>query len=144
MRAGNEPLSDMTLMQAGAGLPAWTCRFSLSDVVAMSIATRDFHPVHHDVECAKSLGHPGVFINIMTTAALLETYLRRCWTTQGRLSGLQLRLGVPHYVGDELTWSARLQSCEGSFEEGTAVLEFEAHNQRGRHASGVARFQFSR
>ena len=59
--------------RVGDVLPALDLPIGRSDIVAMSIATRDFHPVHHDVDTARALGHPGLFINIMTICGLVAS-----------------------------------------------------------------------
>ena len=126
-------------LQVGDVLPALEIPIGVSDIVAMSIATRDFHPVHHDAQTAQRLGHPGLFINIMTTAGLVERYLRSWCGPQGRLGALKLKLGVPHYAGEVLAFAGAV-AAQGKDEAGSWVdVSFTGSNPRGRHASGQVR-----
>jgi acyl dehydratase len=122
-------------LQVGDALPSLSVPIGISDIVAMSIATRDFHPVHHDAEVARAAGHPGLFINIMSTSGLIERFVR-AWSRGGRVSQLKLRLGVPHYAGDTLRFEGRVMAIDKQGGGGWADLEYQATNARGRHASG--------
>lgn len=44
-------------------------------IVAGAIASRDFMPVHHDVEYAKKQGSPNLFMNILTTNGYCVRFL---------------------------------------------------------------------
>jgi hypothetical protein len=126
-------------LQVDDVLPVLEIPIGVSDIVAMSIATRDFHPVHHDTQTAQRLGHPGLFINIMTTAGLVERYLRSWCGPQGRLGTLKLKLGVPHYAGEALVLAGAV-AARGTDEAGSWVdVSFTGSNPRGRHASGHVR-----
>lgn len=138
-----EELSALERARVGDTLPQRSFDIGLSDVVAMSLATRDFHPVHHDAHAASKLGHRSVFINIMTTAALIETFVRAWCGSQGRLAALRLKLGVAHYAGESLLVSGEVTE-RGEDEHGHWVtVEFSASNPRGRHASGLVRVLWS-
>jgi hypothetical protein len=126
-------------LQVGDELPVLHVPIGASDIVAMSIATRDFHPVHHDTQTAQRLGHPALFINIMTTAGLVERYLRSWCGPQGRLGALKLKLGVPHYAGEALVFSGAV-AAQGKGVDGSWVdVSFTGSNPRGTHASGQVR-----
>ena len=123
----------------GDGLPLLEIPIGVSDIVAMSIATRDFHPVHHDPLTAQRLGHPSLFINIMTTAGLVERYVRSWCGPTGRLGALKLKLGVPHYAGARLVLSGAVEAL-GKDESGSWVeLSVTGSNPRGKHVSGQVR-----
>jgi len=123
-------------LSGGDELPTLELRIGVSDIVAMSIATRDFHPVHHDPAHARELGHPTLFINIMSTSGLVERFVRD-WAGQGpRLGALKLKLGVPHYAGDTLRFIGRVSGLGRDGAGGWADIEFKGDNPRGTHASG--------
>ena len=126
-------------LQVGDVLPTLEIVIGMSDIVAMSIATRDFHPVHHDAQTARALGHPTLFINIMTTAGLVERFVRSWCGPQGRLGALKLKLGVPHYAGEALVLAGSV-AAQGKDDAGSWVdIAFTGSNPRGRHASGQVR-----
>lgn len=124
-------------------LPLLEVRVSVSDVVAMSIATRDFHPIHHDVERARSAGHPGLFLNMMSTSGLIERFARQWTGPAARLGRLKFRLGVPHYAGETLRLAGRVSAVGEQDGSPCADIEFEASNPRGIHASGQLRMIWS-
>jgi uncharacterized OB-fold protein/acyl dehydratase len=71
-------------------------------VVATALATRDFTPVHHDVELARAQGSKDIFLNILTTMGLVQRYVLE--NNPGVvLEGIKVRLGAPAYAGDTLT-----------------------------------------
>lgn len=71
-------------------------------VIATAIATRDFTPVHHDIELARAQGSKDIFVNILTSIGLVQRYALE--TVPGAvLESIRVRLGVPAYAGDALT-----------------------------------------
>jgi acyl dehydratase len=116
-------------------LPPLAVTPSLSDIVQMSLATRDFHPVHHDPATARALGHPAPFLNIMGTSALVERFVRQAFGPGVQLRSLSLRLGVPHHAGQTLTFEGRVSACDPA--AGTGEVTFTATNALGRHAHGA-------
>ncbi|HWI10066.1 MAG TPA: acyl dehydratase, partial [Burkholderiaceae bacterium] len=127
----------------GDALPTLDIPIGISDIVAMSIATRDFHPVHHDAQTAQRLGHPALFLNIMTTAGLVERFMRSWCGAQGWLASLKLKLGVPHYAGTTLVMSGQVTAL-GEDDAGRWVdVAFTGSNSSGRHASGEMRIRWS-
>jgi acyl dehydratase len=128
--------------EIGDALPVLEVVIGRSDIVAMSLATRDFHPVHHDVDAARALGHPNLFINIMTTAALIERFIRQWRGSVGRVASLALKLGVPHYAGEMLVLKGEV-STVAQRPDGLCWVEvtFVGSNPRGQHASGQVRLE---
>jgi acyl dehydratase len=114
----------------------------LSDIVQMSIATRDFHPVHHDAETARRLGHPAPFLNIMSTSALVERFVREALGHPVRLVALSLRLGVPHHAGETLTFEGEIAARSAADGAAPACeVRFSGSNRLGRHVHGTLRLQ---
>ena len=123
-------------LSVGDVLPALDVPIDVSNIVAMSIATRDFHPVHHDPANARSVGHPTLFINIMSTAGLIERFVRAWVGEAPRLGSLKLKLGVPHYAGEVLHFTGRINALRREEAGAWADIEFKGNNSRGLHASG--------
>lgn len=107
---------------------------SATDIVLMSLATRDYHPVHHDASVAQALGHPALFLNAPSAAAMAERFLLQAWPEAARVKALRLKLGKPHHAGSSLSYSGELVSRSGQMLE----VRFEARNALGVHASGSA------
>ncbi|MEO5877685.1 MAG: OB-fold domain-containing protein [Streptosporangiaceae bacterium] len=71
-------------------------------VIATALATRDFTPVHHDVALAQAQGSKDIFLNILTSMALVQRYVLES-VPGAELAGMKVRLGAPAYAGDALT-----------------------------------------
>ena len=89
-------------VRVGQELPSFQVPVTVTSVMATALATRDYQPVHHDLEKVKSLGNETVFTNTHTTAAYLEKLVMQWAGPDAFLKSLKLRLGVPNYAGDEI------------------------------------------
>ncbi len=76
-------------------------------VVASAIATRDFQDVHHDRDRAVERGSKDIFVNILTTTGLVQRYVTDWAGPQALVRKVAIRLGVPCYAGDTLTFSGQ-------------------------------------
>ncbi len=74
-------------------------------IVAASIATRDFEDVHTDPERARGKGGKHVYVNIMTTLALVQRAAEQLLGRRTTLTEIDLRLLSPAYSGDAMTLS---------------------------------------
>jgi len=83
-------------------------------VIAAAIATRDFQDVHHDRDRAIQRGGKDIFVNILTTTGLVQRYVTDWAGPRAMVRQIAIRLGVPCYAGDKLTFSGRvIQVGEG-------------------------------
>jgi hypothetical protein len=64
---------DITVGQA---LPKLAIPITVPLIAGGAIATRDYFPGHHDLDAARALGSPHIFMNILTTSCAGAT-LRR-------------------------------------------------------------------
>jgi uncharacterized OB-fold protein len=94
---------------AGPGiLPAVQIEVTTTFVISTALATRDFQDVHHDRDAAIRRGSKNIFLNILTTTGLVQRYVTD-WAGAGAVvRGLKIRLGVPCYAGDTLTFTGRV------------------------------------
>ena len=91
-----------------AELPAMAVDVSATFVVASALATRDFTPVHHDRDLAIANGSKDIFVNILTDTGLVQRFVSQWAGPQALLREIRLRLGVPCYAGDTLTFSGQV------------------------------------
>ncbi|MCC5577793.1 MaoC family dehydratase [Microtetraspora sp. AC03309] len=99
--------------RAGISLPELTIPLTPTLIISTAIATRDFTPVHHDVERARAQGSKDIFLNILTTVGLIERYVTD-WTGPCALvHGIKVKLGAPAYAGDTLTLSGTVTEATG-------------------------------
>jgi len=102
-------------------------------IVAGAIATRDFQDVHHDAELARAKGSPDIFMNILTTNGLVGRYVTD-WAGPGaRIDGIAVRLGVPAYPGDELTFTGEAMTDDS----GQMTISVIGRTDHGNHATAT-------
>jgi uncharacterized OB-fold protein/acyl dehydratase len=93
---------------ATPGIPDLSIDVTPTFVIASALATRDFTPVHHDVNAAAANGSKDVFLNILTDTGLVQRFVTD-WAGPGALvRRIRLRLGVPCYAGDTLVFSGQV------------------------------------
>ncbi len=116
-------------------LPELTIEVTPTVVVATALATRDFYPVHHDRDFAAATGSRDIFLNILTTTGLVQRYVTDWAGPEAIVRGISIRLGVPCYAGDVLTFSGRVADGEG----GEQVVTVTGRCSLGDHVTGTVR-----
>jgi acyl dehydratase len=108
-------------------------------IVAGAIASRDFMPVHHDVEYAKKQGSPNLFMNILTTNGYCVRFLTDWAGPEAMVKNLSIRLGVPCFPDDPLRFTGSVSTkTEGADGENFVEVTFKGSNSLGDHVSGTA------
>ncbi len=112
-------------------------------IVAGAIASRDFMPVHHDVEYAKKQGSPNLFMNILTTNGYCVRFLTDWAGPEAMVKNLSIRLGVPCFPDDPLRFTgsvtAKTRGPErASPAENFVEVTFKGSNSLGDHVFGTA------
>jgi hypothetical protein len=105
-------------------------------VVASAIATRDFQDVHHDRDRAVERGSKDIFINILTTTGLVQRYVTDWAGPQALVRKVAIRLGVPCYAGDTLTFCGQAAAADARGEVEVAVV---GRCSLGDHVTGTVR-----
>ncbi|MFN2539533.1 MAG: MaoC/PaaZ C-terminal domain-containing protein [Mycobacteriales bacterium] len=122
----------MTLPECtvGTALPELALPMDRSTIVAAAIASQDFEDVHHDPGKAQERGTPDIFMSINSTNGFIDRYVTD-WSGPGsRITGIKLRLGVPLFPGDTLTFSGEVVEVG----EATTV-KVTGSNERGVHVT---------
>jgi acyl dehydratase len=135
-------METLTEAEVGVGhrLPELVIALTPTFVVATALATRDFTPVHHDVEVARGQGSKDIFLNILTTMGLLERFVTD-WAGPGALlHGMKVKLGVPAYAGDTLTFTGAVYAVEGV----RITVDIVGSVSLGAHAQGSVRLSLPR
>jgi uncharacterized protein len=123
---------------APGALPEWSLQVTPTVVVSTAIATRDFYPVHHDRDFAVRGGSADIFLNILTTTGLVQRYVTD-WTGPGAIvRAVSIRLGVPCYAGDTLTFTGRVTDDTGPG-GGDRVIAVTGSCSLGNHVTGTVR-----
>jgi hypothetical protein len=126
-----EPGADGT----GTLLPELEIDITPTFVIAAAIATRDFQDVHHDRDRAVERGGKDIFINILTTTGLVQRYVTDWAGPEAMVRKIAIRLGVPCYAGDKLTFSGKVAEAAG----GERVVEVVGRCGLGDHVTGTVR-----
>jgi MaoC like domain len=121
--------------RTGTTLPELVIDVTPTFVIAAAIATRDFQDVHHDRDRAVERGGKDIFVNILTTAGLVERYVTDWAGPEALVRQIAIRLGVPCYAGDKLTFSGRVTQAGG----GECVVEVVGRCSLGDHVTGTVR-----
>jgi uncharacterized protein len=96
---------------AGPGwLPPLTLDVTPTLVISGALATRDFQDVHHDRDAAVARGSKDIFLNILTTTGLVQRYVSDWAGPEATVRGVSIKLGVPCYAGDSLTFTGKVHS----------------------------------
>ena len=120
-------------MKTGDTIPTWEVPITPTLVVSTAIATRDFQDVHHDRDIAQAAGSKDIFVNILTSTALVERYVTD-WAGSGTdISGIAIRLGAPAYPYDTLTFSGEVTAVD----DGLATVSVTGAVSLGNHVTGT-------
>lgn len=120
------------MIAVGETLPELTIEASPTFVVSTALATHDFQDVHHDRDRAAAGGAPEIFVNILTTTGLVQRYVTDWAGPAARIGRITIRLGVPCYAYDELTFSGEVAAVEGQ----TLTVAVVGRVVRGDHVRG--------
>ena len=91
-------------------LPAVKIDVTTTFVISTALATRDFQDVHHDRDAAVRRGSKDIFLNILTTTGLVQQYVTDWAGPDAVVTAVNIKLGVPCYAGDTLTFTGRVGS----------------------------------
>lgn len=135
---------DPAEVRAGDRLAPCPVPITATLIVAGALATRDFTPVHHDREAARRQGVPDIFMNILSTNALVSRYATDWAGPDARLRRLGVRLGVPNFPGDLMVMRGEIRRVEppaGPGRTGRVELAIRGTNRLGDHATATAELE---
>ncbi|MGH3304287.1 MAG: OB-fold domain-containing protein [Streptosporangiaceae bacterium] len=116
-------------------LPELTISVTATVVVAAALATRDFYPVHHDRDFAERGGAKDIFLNILSTTGLVQRYVTDWAGPDAVVRAISIRLGVPCYAGDTLTFSGTAAETA----DGERLVAVTGTCSLGDHVTGTVR-----
>ena len=122
---------------SGTVLPELEIDITPTFVIVGAIATRDFQDVHHDHDRAVERGAKDIFVNILTTTGLVQRYVTDWAGPEAMVRQIAIRLGVPCYAGDKITFSGKvIQAGEREY-----VVEVVGRCSLGDHVTGTVRVE---
>jgi hypothetical protein len=125
------------MITVGEELPSLELDITPTFVVSTAIATRDFQDVHHDRDLAVARGSKDIFLNILTDTGLVQRFVTDWAGPTALVKKIAIRLGVPCYAYEKLTFTGRVTAQEGP----EYVVDVVASNSLGDHLTGTVRIE---
>lgn len=119
-------------MSIGTELPELVIHATPTFVVSTALATRDFQDVHHDRDAAVTGGSEDIFLNILTDTGLVQRFVTDWAGPEARVRKISIRLGVPCYAYDTLTFTGRVTDVSGA----DVTVQVAARGKLGEHVTG--------
>ena len=116
-------------------LPELQIHVTPTVVVATALATRDFYPAHHDRDLAVQRGSKDIFLNILTTTGLVQRYVTDWAGPEAIVRSVSIRLGVPCYAYDTLTFAGTATEAA----DGERLITVTGRCSLGDHVTGAVR-----
>ncbi|AGM05061.1 MaoC family dehydratase [Amycolatopsis keratiniphila] len=117
----------------GTELPPLTIEATPTFVVSTALATRDFQDVHHDRDAAVQRGSKDIFLNILTDTGLVQRFVTDWAGPEVFVRSIKIRLGVPCYAYDTLTFTGRVTERDGD----DVVIAVSGVDSLGEHVVGT-------
>jgi hypothetical protein len=124
----------MSAPAVGTKLPELSLFGDPTFIVSTAIATRDYQDVHHDRDKAQAKGSKDIFVNILTDTGLVQRYLTDWAGPTAVIKSIGLRLGVPWYAYDTVTFSGVVTGVE----DGLITVKVVGSNSLGDHVVATA------
>lgn len=128
VRMGAVGMSTGTIA-VGTKLPELALYGDPTFIVATALATRDFQDVHHDRDKAQAKGSKDIFVNILTDTGLVERFITDWAGPSALVKKITLRLGVPWYAYDTVTFTGEVTAVEGEL----VTVKVLGSNSLGNH-----------
>ncbi|OBH26541.1 beta-hydroxyacyl-ACP dehydratase [Mycobacterium sp. E1715] len=122
------------VVEVGTKLPELKVEGTPTFIISTAIATRDFQDVHHDRDLAQAKGSKDIFVNILTDTGLVQRFLTDWAGPTAMIKSIGLRLGVPWYAYDTITFSGEVTAVE----DGLITVKVFGRNSLGDHVIATA------
>ncbi|WP_033296032.1 MaoC family dehydratase [Amycolatopsis jejuensis] len=120
-------------IEVGTELPPMVVEATPTFVISSALATRDFQDVHHDRDAAIARGSKDIFLNILTDTGLVQRFVSEWAGPEALVRSVKIRLGVPCYAYDTLTFTGQVVARDGAEVE----LSVSAVDSLGMHVTGT-------
>ncbi|MDY6997079.1 MAG: MaoC family dehydratase [Actinomycetota bacterium] len=121
-------------LQVGTKLPELSLYGDPTFIVSTAIATRDYQDVHHDRDKAQAKGSKDIFVNILTDTGLVQRYITDWAGPTAMIKSIGLRLGVPWYAYDTVTFKGEVTDIV----DDVITLKIVGSNSLGDHVIATA------
>jgi len=124
----------MSAPTIGTKLPELPLYGDPTFIVSTAIATRDYQDVHHDRDKAQAKGSKDIFVNILTDTGLVQRYVTDWAGPTAVIKTIGLRLGVPWYAYDTVTFRGEVTGVD----DGLVTVKVVGSNSLGDHVIATA------
>ncbi|HET6731214.1 MaoC family dehydratase [Mycobacterium sp.] len=121
-------------IEIGTKLPELSLYGDPTFIVSTAIATRDYQDVHHDRDKAHAKGSKDIFVNILSDTGLVQRYITDWAGPNAVIKTIALRLGVPWYAYDTVTFKGEVTAVN----DGLITLKIVGSNSLGDHVIATA------
>ena len=125
-------------VEVGTKLPELALYGDPTFIVSTAIATRDYQDVHHDRDKAQAKGSKDIFVNILTDTGLVQRFITDWAGPAAVIKTISLRLGVPWYAYDTVTFSGEVTDIVDDL----VTLKIVGRNSLGDHVIATATLVF--
>lgn len=126
-------------IEVGTTLPELVIPVTATLIAGGAIATRDFQKVHHDRDVANAAGAKDIFMNILTTNALVNRYVGEWAGPTAVVKRIDIRLGATNFPGDTMTLTGQVTERDGD----TVTVSLIGENAIGAHVTGTVEVAFT-
>ena len=116
-------------IQKGTTLPELKIYGDPTLIISTALATRDFQDVHHDRDKAQAKGSSDIFVNILPDTGLVQRFVTDWAGPSALIKSIGLRLGVPWYAYDTVTFSGEVTAVD----DGLITVKIVGRNSLGDH-----------
>jgi hypothetical protein len=127
-------------IEMGTKLPELKLYGDPTFIVSTALATRDFQDVHHDRDKAQAKGSKDIFVNILTDTGLVQRYITDWAGPNAIIKSIFLRLGVPWYAYDTVTFNGEVTAIKDDL----ITLKVVGSNSLGDHVVATATLTMGR
>jgi hypothetical protein len=127
-------------IELGTKLPELKLYGDPTFIVSTALATRDFQDVHHDRDKAQAKGSKDIFVNILTDTGLVQRYITDWAGPNAIIKSIFLRLGVPWYAYDTVTFNGEVTAIKDDL----ITLKVVGSNSLGDHVVATATLTMGR
>lgn len=124
-------------VSVGTALPELPIPITTSLIVAGALASQDYTPVHHDKSAAQATGMQDVFMNILTTNALVSRFVTEWAGPNAPVKGMSVKLGTPNLPGDTMKLTGSVTAKDDA--AGVVEVSVTGSNSWGDHVNGTVK-----
>lgn len=129
-------------VEVGTQLPELRIEATPTFVISTALATRDFQDVHHDRDLAAQRGSRDIFLNILTDTGLVQRFVTDWAGPEALVRSVNIKLGVPCYAYDALTFTGTVTGREQGNDEQRFVIDVSGRASLGEHVRGSVHIVF--